>query len=93
MARTDEGIVTRRKEAVARFLEEAQWVSGDFGFKVPAPAAHRDAEVQRVSLLEYAADVLGAVREARQAQRQDKAPDPPADEATESDKTKGKATK
>lgn len=77
MARTDEGIVTRRKEAVARFLEEAQWVAGDFGFKVPAPAAHRDAEVQRVSLLEYAADVLGAVREARQAQRQDKAPDPP----------------
>lgn len=74
MARVDEHVATRRKEAIARFLDEAQWVAGDFGFKVPAPAAHRDAEVQRIALLEYAADVLGAVRESRQAARQDKAP-------------------
>jgi len=75
MTRVDEHVAERRKNAVARFLDNAQWVAGDFGFKVPAPAAHRDVEIQRISLLEYAADVLGAVRDARQAERSSKAPE------------------
>ena len=82
----DEHVVTRRKEAVARFLDAAQWVSGDFGFKVPVPAADKDVEIQRIALLEYAADVLEAVRGARQAERQDSAP-------ADADKPAGKSAK
>ena len=68
MARKDDAVAERRKVAIARFLDAAQWVSGDFGIKVPT-------EIQRIGLLEYAADVLDAVRESRQAERSSKAPE------------------
>lgn len=63
-------VAARRKEAVARFLEAATWVGGDFGFKVSPPPANADVEIQRISLLEYGASVLEAVRDSRQAERQ-----------------------
>ncbi len=75
MARKDDAVAERRKVAIARFLDAAQWVSGDFGIKVPTPTAARDVEIQRIGLLEYAADVLDAVRESRQAERSSKAPE------------------
>lgn len=67
---TSGSVAERRAQAVARLVEEAQWVAGDYGIKVNAPAAVKDVEIQRIGLLEYAADVLGAVRESRQAERQ-----------------------
>ena len=79
----DDSVATRRKEAVACLLESAQWVAGDVGFKVNAPPAHRDVEIQRISLLEYAAAVLNAVRESRQAARQTDAGPAAAPEAEE----------
>lgn len=68
-------VAERRALAVARLTDAAQWVSGDYGFKVGAPAAVKDMEIQRIGLLEYAADVLDAVRESRQAERSSKAPE------------------
>lgn len=67
-------VAERRAKAVARLTESAQWVSGDFGFKVPAPAAVKDVEIQRIGLLEYAADVLEAVRDSRLAERSSEVP-------------------
>lgn len=82
---TSASVAERRTKAVARLVEEAQWVAGDFGFKVTPPAAVKDVEIQRIGLLEYAADVLGAVRDARQAERQDTAAETPAENEPEAD--------
>lgn len=88
-------VAERRARAAARLTDAALWVSGDYGFKVGAPAAVKDVEIQRIGLLEYAADVLEAVKDARQAERQTKAP--PAEEAPKpakaEDKTDAKAKK
>lgn len=94
MAKEPENVAAYRRATIARFLDVAQWVSGDYGFKVPAPAANKDVEMQRIGLLEYAADVLEAVRDARQADRQDKAPDAPSEaDAPDAGKPKAKAAK
>ena len=89
-------VAERRAQAVARLTDAAQWVSGDYGFKVGTPAAVKDVEIQRIGLLEYAADVLEAVKGARQAERQTEAP--PAGDVEEApaepeDKPKAKARK
>ena len=82
-------VAERRARAVTRLTDAAQWVSGDYGFKVNAPTVVKDAEVQRIGLLEYAADVLEAVKGARQAERQSEAP--PAEEAALEPDAKTKA--
>lgn len=65
---TSNSVAERRAKAVARLVEEAQWVGGDYGFKIAAPPAVKDVEIQRIGLLEYAADVLASVRETRLAE-------------------------
>lgn len=63
------GLTERRTRATARFIKAAQWVADDHGLRIVAPAAVADVEAQRLGLLEYAADILDALRTLREAER------------------------
>ena len=58
---TTASVAERRAAAIGRLLDEAAAANKRLDENVKPPAAIKDVEIQRISLIEYAADVLAAL--------------------------------